>query len=158
MADTPVWPPLTRLPLIVATILLLVGGMWLLNRAAAQTRDTTRKHQLDDLEHGLYFARDTLGTYPPYDAPTWCGELNAPSSEGVRAQVEAALRAQNAKYANPAKPFPADDFFYWKRSPAIFELYAHLEAAPTGDRSTMLCPGARAQLYDYGLVSVQREL
>lgn len=155
-------PP--RLPLVIATILLAAGGTALLNRAAAQARDTTRKHHLEDIEHALYAARNRYGTFPPYDAPTWCGQLNDVSSS-TRQQIEDALRAQNEKYANPAKPFPTDphltirasrDYFYWKHSPASFELYAALEANPTGERRTHFCPGTNL-VYDYGLSSIWRE-
>jgi hypothetical protein len=152
----------SRLPLAIALLTLALGGWWLLERSDAQARDTIRKHHLDDIEHALYFARDTHGTFPPYDSATWCGQLNAPANRAVRDQVEAALRQQHEKYANPAKPFPTDprpdlDYFYWKRSPAMFELYANLEAAATGERNTLLCPTTAAQYYDYGLLSVERE-
>ena len=153
-----------RLPVIITLILLLIGGWLLLDRAAAQARDTTRKHHLDDLEHALYFARNLHGTYPPYDAPSWCGLLNHADNTAVRAQVEQALRAQHEKYKNPDKPFPHDplyldkdwDYFYWKRSPASFELYAFLEEDKTGDRRTIECPTSPSLHYDYGITSVWR--
>lgn len=143
--------------------MVLIGGAALLTRADRQARDTIRKHHLEDLERSLFFARDVHGTYPPFDAATWCGRLNDPHNEAVRTQVEQALRAQNEQYANEQKPFPTDpaggcyDYFYWKRSPALFELYARLEAAPTGERQTILCDNAPAEYYDYGLTSALRE-
>ncbi len=156
---------MSALPIFIALIALLVGGIFLLERSDRQARDTIRKHHLEDIERSLYFARKLHGTYPPYEAPTWCGKLNAPENAAVRAEVEAALRAQNEKYANPAKPFPTDpqaakdgsDYFYWKRSLALFELYAVLEAAPTGERSTTACPTTPNLVYDYGLSSALRE-
>ena len=146
-------------------IALAGGGVFLLDRADSQARDTTRKHHLEDLETALFFAREKNGTYPPYQQPTWCGLLNDPANELVHKQVEQALRDQNAKYANQAKPFPTDpsalqkgwDYFYWKRSPAIFELYAVLEANDNNDRNTFLCKNAPGLYFDYGLSSVLRE-
>lgn len=153
-----------RLPVAVALLGVLLGGMWLLDRSDKQARDTIRKHHLEDIERSLFFARDVYGTYPPYEQPTWCGRLNDPANETVRMHIEAVLREQNATYANAAKPFPADplfqegiDYFYWKRSPALFELYAILEADHSGDRSTRGCDNAPALTYDYGLTSVWRE-
>jgi hypothetical protein len=166
-------------PLILATALFLIGGLFLLNRADTQARDTTRKHHLEDLEHALYFARNIYGTYPPYDQPTWCGFLDDADSE-ARVQIEEALRAQHEKYANPDKPFPTDpllantnestksrsdsstpSYFYWKRNPATFELYSILETTPTQDRSTNGCPDLPSDqttiTYDYGITSIWRE-
>lgn len=138
--------------------------MWLVERSDQQARDTIRKHHLEDIERSLFFARGLHGTYPPYDMVAWCGQLNAPRNAAVKAQVEAALRAQNETYANPAKPFPTDplahdgvDYFYWKRSPALFELYAILEADPTAERTTTGCDNAPPLTYDYGLNSSLRE-
>lgn len=155
---------LPYLPVFVALFWLVAGGVLLLNRADAQARDTIRKHHLEDIERSLYAARLKYGTYPPYDQPTWCGSLSDPVNEAVRAQVEEALRSQNEKYGNEAKPFPTDpasgegyDYFYWKRSPGIFELYAILEADRNAERSSRSCPTATAQEYDYGLTSVFRE-
>ena len=167
------------LPVASALILLVVGGIFLLNRADAQARDTTRKHHLEDIEHALYFARTVTGTYPPYDQTSWCGILTAPGNEPILAQVEQALRTQHEKYANPDKPFPTDplvdqspseahraklgqsrhvvDYFYWKHSPASFELYAILEEDPNGERSTLECPTANTPPYDYGIASIWRE-
>lgn len=174
---------LSRLPVLVALVALLLGGMWLLERSDKQARDTIRKHHLEDIERSLFFARGQHGTYPPYASSSWCGLLNAPENAAVRAEVEGALRAQNEMYANQAKPFPVDplmdqlprealaawgqsqkdgskrvpDYFYWKRSPAVFELYAILEADPTGERSTAGCDNAATLTYDYGLNSAFRE-
>lgn len=174
---------LSHLPLLLATLGLAIGGVFLLHRADAQARDTVRKHHLEDIEKSLYSAYLRHGTYPPYDQATWCGVLSDPANHNVRAQVEAALRQQNNKYSNVAKPFPADplvdprqigtdkprlvkqvldqehtppDYFYWKRSPAVFELYSILEAAPSGDRTTHTCTQAANLTYDYGLNSRTR--
>lgn len=140
---------------------MLGGGLGLLNHSAAQARDTIRKHHLADIERSLYLARDRFGTFPPYDAPTWCGLLSEPSNESTRQHIEAALRFQNEQYANQAKPFPQDPgewgYYYIKRSPAIFELYAHLEAAPTREKNSFDCQNAPPQFFDYGLTSVWRE-
>lgn len=163
--------PIRKLPLLVALILVGVGGVWLLHRADNQARDTIRKHHLADIEASLYVAKSTHGTYPPYEAATWCGELNNPKNEAVRTQVEQALRQQNEKYKNLAKPFPVDpladrrsaeasakaDYFYWKRSPAVFELYSISEAEPTGERNSLDCPNATPAFYDYGTASTWRE-
>ncbi len=153
-----------RWPLVAALLLVLVSGWYLLDRAASQARDTIRKHHLEDLERSLYSARRLYGTYPPYDQPTWCGQLHDQNNNSVRGAIEAALRAQNEKYANPAKPFPTDPlpntqrgYFYWKRSPASFELYAQLEADRSGERSTTACATAPPLQYDYGIASVFRE-
>lgn len=164
--------PSSRLPVSLALISVALGGLFLLNRADTQARDTIRKHHLEDLEHALYFARALHGTYPPYDQPSWCGPLNDPANADVRAEIEAALRAQNEKYANHDKPFPHDplagrapaglagrppDYFYWKRNPAVFELYAILETDPTAERSTAACLSSTTLTYDYGITSVWRE-
>lgn len=156
--------PPTRLPLIITFLLLIIGGWFLLDRSAALNRDTTRKHHLEDIEKSLYSARDLHGTYPPYELPTWCGLLSDPKNQAVHDQVESALRAQNEKYANPDKPFPTDplagqtpDYFYWKRSPASFQLFSVLEQDQNGDRNTANCPNAPELSYDYGLTSVLRE-
>lgn len=165
--------PLRRLPVLIALVSVALGGLFLLNRADTQARDTIRKHHLEDLEHALYFARAARGTFPPYDQPSWCGLLNDPASAPVRAQVEEALRTQNEKYANPDKPFPTDpladqqppagpanrlpDYFYWKRNPAVFELYAILETDPNAERGTALCQSTPELTFDYGITSVWRE-
>jgi hypothetical protein len=148
--------------LAITLALVLIGGAALLRLSAQQARDTIRKHHLDDIEQSLYTAQHRFGTFPPYDQPTWCGSLNDPSSVALKAEVEAALRFQNPMYGNLAKPFPTDptaqwDYFYWKRSPAVFELYAHSEAAPTGDRNDFACPGATPQFFDYGITSLWRQ-
>lgn len=145
---------------------LLVGGIFLLNRADAQARDTIRKHHLEDIEQSLYFAQSLHGTYPPYDDPFWCGSLNAPENTSVRSQIEVVLRQQNEKYGNEAKPFPTDpnagtgeavwDYFYWKRSPATFELYAVLETDDNNERTSIGCEGAPVLQFDYGLNSSNR--
>ena len=155
----------STLPITLVLILLAVGGMVLLERADRQARDTIRKHHIEDIERSLYFARSLHGTFPPYEEATWCGVLSDPANRDVRNQVEETLRAQHEKYANPDKPFPTDprfpeqagDYFYWKRSPSSFELYAVLEADPNGDRSTVLCPTAPNLAYDYGVASIWRE-
>jgi len=153
------------MPLFVAVLLVLFGGVFLLERSDAQARDTIRKHHLADIEQALLFASRIHGTYPPYDQPTWCGALSDPANRAVRDQVEAALREQHEKYANPAKPFPEDPrfgptlqvdtdrlgYFYWKRSPALFELYAILEADEQGQFPTIDCEAAPAEVYEYGL-------
>ena len=166
-------------PVYLAFIFLVLGGIFLLNRADAQARDTIRKHHLEDIEQSLYLARLTHGTYPPYDQPSWCGTLADPANAAVQAEIEAALRLQNEKYANPSKPFPTDPlatnpspstklnqsptlnflpaYFYWKRSPASFELYSILEADSNQDRSTSGCPTTDLLFYDYGIASVWRE-
>lgn len=169
-----------RLPLYLALGGLILGGVFLLNRADAQARDTIRKHHLEDLEQSLYFARNIHGTFPPYDQPSWCGVLSAPGNEDILSQVEEALRAQNEKYANPEKPFPTDpllvgwsspiapaasgatgdqspDYFYWKRSPATFQLFSALETDPTAERSTAGCDNSGLSYYDYGITSLWRQ-
>lgn len=155
---------ITQLPVALALVALIAGGVFLLSRSDAQARDTIRKHHLADVEQALYLARDQHGAFPPYNEPTWCGRLNDPANAAVKADVEAALRQRIEKYGNLEKPFPTDpkaaqgqDYFYWKRSPAVFELYAILEADPNGNRRTDLCPAASGYTYDYGLNSALRE-
>lgn len=153
-----------RLPLVLATLLLAVGGVLLLHRADQQARDTIRKHHLADVEDALYYARREHGTYPPYNQSSWCGLLTKTDSPAYP-EIEAALRAQNKQYGNLAKPFPTDprfahspqDYFYWKHSPASFELFAVLEQDNNGEKSTSGCPGETFRRYDYGLTSVWRE-
>ena len=155
---------LKNIPLAVALLLILLGGVALLERAEAQARDTTRKHHIEDIENSLYFARSIHGTFPPYEHTTWCGVLNDPDNRDVRDQVETTLRAQHEKYANPDKPFPSDplfaggeqDYFYWKHSPSSFELYAVLEEDPNGERATHTCDNGTVA-YDYGVTSTSRE-
>lgn len=154
-----------NLALIIATIILASSSMFFLSRADGQARDTVRKHHLEDIERSLYAARSVKGEFPPYDQPTWCGTLNDPDNNPVKKEVEAALRTQNEKYGNLAKPFPADpkygytnqDYFYWKRSPTLMELYAILEQDKNGERNTRLCPTAEFVTYDYGIASAARE-
>ena len=134
----------------------------MLSRADGQARDTIRKHHLADIEQSLFFAREIHGTFPPYTEPSWCGLLNDPKNALVKAEVEQVLRQQNNKYSNQAKPFPTDplppnDYFYWKRSPAVFELYAILEEDDTNERNTKLCTNSPALDYDYGITSRWRE-
>jgi hypothetical protein len=155
------WLP--RLPLLLTFLLVTLGGFYLLNHSSAQNRDTIRKHHLQDLEQALYLARDTHGTYPPYEESQWCGELNASPHASLRQQVETALRTQNKQYANAAKPFPTDplatqgfDYFYWKHSPTSFELYSILETDATGEKNSFSCSSTSPYTYDYGLTSVQR--
>lgn len=151
-----------QMPLLVALILVGVGGAGLLTRADQQARDTIRKHHLADIETSLYLAKSLHGTYPPYEQASWCGQLNDPKNADARRQLEAALRQQNEQYANQAKPFPTDplkvhDYFYWKRSPAMFELYAILETDKTNERNSLDCPNAAPMFYDYGTASIWRE-
>lgn len=171
-------PCFSQLPIALAAIGLLAGGWFLLHRSEAQARDTIRKHHLQDVEDALYFGYSLHGTYPPYDEPMWCGHLNDTTPPSTaRQEIEAALRQQNEKYANPAKPFPTDplpedrsprvappwagrseagrspDYFYWKRSPAVFELYSLLETDPNHNRSTHGCPATSPEFFDYGLNS-----
>lgn len=125
-------------------------------------RDTTRKHHLQDIEQSLYFAKGIHETFPPYEEPAWCGLLNDPVNQPVRNQIEAVLRQQNNTYANQQKPFPTDplpghDYFYWKRSPTTFELYAVLEEDNNHERNTLRCSGSPALYFDYGLNSRWRE-
>ena len=154
--------PFHTLPLIVAVLLIAGGSIFLLEKAERQTRDTTRKHHLEDIEQSLYFAQKLRGTYPPYDQTSWCGFINAEENRNVRDEMEEALRAQHEKYANPDKPYPTDplaeqDYFYWKRSPSSFELYANLEYERTGDRTTAGCANAPRYSFDYGLSSILRQ-
>ena len=154
-----------KLTLGFALILLAAGSVLLLQKNDKQARDTIRKHHLADMERSLYVARRTHGEFPPYHTPTWCGTLSDPKNSDVKAEIEAALRSQNEKYAIPAKPFPQDpafaetsqDYFYWKRSPTMMEIYATLEADKTGDKNSRLCANAPAAAFDYGLPSILRE-
>lgn len=161
-----------QLPLVVGIVLVILGGVFLLSRANGQARDTIRKHHLADLEQSLFFARELHGTFPPYEEPSWCGLLNDPKNQDVRDQIEVVLRQQNNKYGNEEKPFPSDplvgrepaelagqtpDYFYWKRSPAVFELYAMLEQDDNNERNTLLCQNSPQLYYDYGITSRWRE-
>lgn len=147
---------------MVAIVSVTVGGFFLLWRSAGQARDTIRKHHLADLEQSLFFARELHGTFPPYEESSWCGLLNDPKNSAVREQVEEVLRQQNNKYGNQAKPFPTDplagnDYLYWKRSPAVFELYAVLEQAKTSEKNSLGCDNAPGLYFDYGTTSRWRE-
>lgn len=154
-----------KFSLFIAIIILAGGSVFFLNRADQQARDTIRKHHLEDIERSLYLAHSIHGEFPPYGEATWCGVLNDPKNADVKKEVDEALRAQNDKYANLAKPFPSDpkygysnqDYFYWKRSPALMELYATLEADKNGDRNTLFCANATSVTYDYGIASADRE-
>lgn len=150
-------------PVIAALFLVLVGGFLLIRKEDQQARDTIRKHHLADIETGLELAKRQHGQFPPYDQLTWCGVLSDPVNASVKTAIEQPLRQAVDKYANPAKPFPQDpntpnrDYYYWKRSPQMFELYSILEAAPTGDRNTFACPTGLHTTYDYGISSILRE-
>ena len=162
--------PVAQIPVAVALVALLCGGIFLLERSEAQARDTIRKHHLADIEQALLLAQRRHGTYPPYDQPFWCGTLNGSNNQVVREQVEAALRQRHELYANLAKPFPTDplkeaqggkirrtnDYFYWKRSPATFELFALLEADNQGTFDNSTCNGSDPAIYTYGLNSRAR--
>ncbi len=150
-------------PVAVALVLLLVAGFILIHKEDQQARDTIRKHHLADIETALEFAKQQHGQFPPYDQLTWCGVISDPANKDLQAEIEAPLRQSVDKYANPAKPFPEDpkdttrNYYYWKRSPEMFELYSILEAAPTGDRNTFSCPSGLHTTYDYGISSILRE-
>ena len=154
------------LPVILALALLAGGGLFLLDRADKQARDTIRKHHLDDLEQSLYLAYQVKGEYPPFGQTSWCGQLSNPANRDIRNQIEPYLRNRIEKYENPDKPFPSDplfssttqDYFYWKRSPAAFELYSVLEADRNSNRTTENCLESQpAVAFDYGLNSILRQ-
>lgn len=150
-------------PVIAALILLIVAGTALLIKEDRQARDTIRKHHLADLETALYLARNNHGTFPPYTEPSWCGVISAPENKEVKDQIEEVLRKAVDKYGNEAKPFPVDpkeaerNYYYWKRSPSMFELYSVLEADKTGERNTFECKNGIHTTYDYGIASILRE-
>ena len=150
-------------PVAIALILLAIGGFALIYKEDQQARDTIRKHHLADIETALELAKKQHGQFPPYDQLTWCGVISDPANKEVKAEIEAPLRQSVDKYANLDKPFPTDpnnstkNYYYWKRSPDIFELYSILEAAPTGDRNTFSCPTGLHDTYDYGISSILRE-
>lgn len=154
---------MNKAPIACALLLLLIAGAFLLIKQDRQARDTIRKHHLADIETALTLARKTHGTFPPYDTLTWCGVISTPGNEHVRQDIEDTLRVAVEKYENPAKPFPQDPknqergYYYWKRSPSMFELYSILEAAPTGERNTFSCPEGIHTTYDYGIASILRE-
>ncbi len=150
-------------PVAAALVLLIVGGAILIQKADMQARDTIRKHHLADIETALQLARRQHGTFPPYNEFSWCGLISAPENTDLAKTIEAPLRDAVEKYANPEKPFPEDPkksvagYYYWKRSPEMFELYSVLEAAPTGERNTFACPTGIHTTYDYGISSILRE-
>ncbi len=154
---------MNKAPVATALLLLLIGGTFLLVKQDTQARDTIRKHHVADIETALYLARKNHGTFPPYDEFTWCGVISAPENTAVKGQIEESLRKAVDKYSNDAKPFPQDptekerNYYYWKRSPSMFELYSILEAAPTGERNTFSCPEGLHTTYDYGIASILRE-
>lgn len=150
-------------PIAAALFLLAFAGVLLLQKQDLQARDTIRKHHLADMETALYLARNVHGTFPPYDQLSWCGVISAPENAAVKSQLEESLRIAVEKYENKEKPFPEDptekirNYYYWKRSPSMFELYSILEAAPTGERNTFACPEGFHGAYDYGISSILRE-
>jgi type II secretory pathway pseudopilin PulG len=150
-------------PLIVALVLLAVGGFMLIQKEDQQARDTIRKHHLADIETALELAKRQNGQFPPYDQLTWCGVISDPANKAVQDAIELPLRQSVDKYGNRDKPFPQDpnnsvkNYYYWKRSPDMFELYSILEAAPTGDRNTFSCATGLHTTYDYGISSILRE-
>lgn len=150
-------------PVAAVLMLLMIGGTLLLIKEDRQSRDTIRKHHLADLETALYLARNTNGTFPPYTEPSWCGVISAPENKSVQDAIEASLRKAVDKYENPEKPFPVDpkeserNYYYWKRSPSMFELYSVLEADKTGERNTFECEKGIHTTYDYGIASILRE-
>lgn len=154
---------ITYAPLAAAFLILIISGALLLIKQDRQARDTIRKHHLADIENALYLARNTHGTFPPYDQLTWCGVISAPENKSVQGAIEESLRKAVDKYANVAKPFPQDpnqiekNYYYWKRSPSTFELYSILEAAPTAERNTFSCQTGLHNTYDYGISSILRE-
>lgn len=150
-------------PVAAALLLLVVAGVLLLIKQDRQARDTIRKHHLADIETALYLSRTQHGTFPPYDTLSWCGVISAPENKGVEAAIEESLRKAVDKYKNEAKPFPTDPketergYYYWKRSPSMFELYSVLEADKTGERNTFSCENGVHTTYDYGIASILRE-
>ena len=151
-----------RLATMVAVAVCLLGlGVWGLDLQARQTRDVTRKLDLEDIETSLRRSLVISGTLPPEDTPTWCGVLGLPAHQAIRDAVNHALR-QTEKYRNPAKPFPTDlrfhgtdrDYVYHKTSPVSFELLAELEADQTNARVLADCGTGNA--FDYAIVSPVR--
>ena len=145
---------------LMAIIFVLVGA-WALRLQTLQARDIVRKHDIEDIEMALGRYEKTHGTYPPENLSSWCGSLSDPTNKEVLNQIEASLR-QDKKYAKAEKLFPtdpvykntADDYFYWKTSPASFELLAKLEADKNGSRDASPCGNKTA--YDYSVVSFLR--
>lgn len=160
-------------------VLVFAGlGLWAIRLQAAQTRDTVRKHDIEDLEQALLRYARLQGTYPPDDVPTWCGVLSTEANRPVHDAIEWALR-KDEKYTKPDKPFPQDprfagtsrDYFYWKHSPTSVELLSELEADANDTRDTSSCSSSTAltasgparhsvreggNRYDYGIVTTQR--
>ena len=48
-------------------------------------------------------------------------------------------------------------YFYWKKSPTVFELYTLLEADDDGSFSTATCAGADEVTYNHGFNSALRQ-
>ena len=150
-------------PVFVALFLLLTSGTLLLIKQDKQARDTIRKHHLADIETALYLSRTKHGTFPPYNELTWCGVISASENKIVQDAIELSLRDAVEKYSNENKPFPTDPkeaqrgYYYWKRSPSMFELYSVLEAEKTGERNTFNCKNGIHTTYDYGISSILRE-
>lgn len=151
------------MPVLAMLFLLAIGGFFLIQKEDLQSRDTIRKHHLADIETALKLAKKQHGQFPPYDVLTWCGVISDPANKDLQNDIETLLRKSVDKYANLEKPFPIDpkesvrNYYYWKRSPAMFELYAVLEADNNGDRNTFSCPTGLHTTYDYGISSILRE-
>lgn len=147
------------LPIFVLFFIFL--GSWALRLQALQARDIVRKHDIEDIENALNRFEKKNGTYPPIEAATWCGTLSDFKNKEIRSAIETSLR-EDEKYAKPEKKFPNDptykntinDYFYWKTSPASFELLAKLEADKNGSRDASLCGNKTA--FDYSVVSFLR--
>lgn len=153
------WLDLSFIPIALALLAVSLGGIFLLDRADQQARDTIRKHHLLDIEKALYYARVQKDTYPPSNFSAWCGSLAVDSA--ARQEIEMALRQQNDKYANPAKPFPTDPlqnpgYFYRKIGQHTFELYAMLENDVAGAFATNGCDDQENITYTYGINSSLR--
>jgi len=150
-----------RYTFLAVTILFLVAGVWGIRLQALQARDIVRKHDIEDIENALGRYEKVHGTYPPENVASWCGTLSDSASKDVLNQIETSLR-QDDKYAKPEKKFPVDpiyknsanDYFYWKTSPASFELLAKLEADKNGSRDASPCGNKTA--FDYSVVSFLR--
>lgn len=145
----------------LVAIVFVALGVWALRLQALQARDIVRKHDIEDIELALGRYEKTHGTYPPENAASWCGNLSDPANKEILKQLETSLR-QDKKYAKAEKLFPFDpvyknttnDYFYWKTSPASFELLAKLEADKNGSRDAAPCGNKTA--YDYSVVSFLR--
>lgn len=149
-----------RSALLVGALLFALG-LWAFNLQARQTRDTTRKLDLEDIETALRRSLAVTGTLPPSETPTWCGNLSAAEHSAVRADIERFLR-ETAKYAKAEKPFPHDprfagspkEYLYVKMSPVSFGLFATLEAERTQRWNPPACGTKGA--YDYAVLSLLR--